>query len=285
MKHFRLKLALGAALAALWVRGAPAEGRLFRLNDNVVIRRAVIQLADLLPADAPAALEEAGKGIALGRAPQPGSMRRFDDQQIKELLTREPGVLRQISIPSRVTVWRSGWPISARAIRAVVFDFLRSQAEDEIDSAAELDWPGNLTAAEENPALEVTAASWADGYRKLQIHVRCLQRDVCGSFLVRASDSGKFAAQLPRRLSLVSQPSPGQGGAAPTASGLVKTEALAEAGEPATLFVESGNVQISMAVVCLQRGSLRQEIRVRDVSSQRVFRAQVLAKGRLLAVF
>jgi flagella basal body P-ring formation protein FlgA len=35
----------------------------------------------------------------------------------------------------------------------------------------------------------------------------------------------------------------------------------------------------------LQRGALHQEIRARDASSARVFRAEVLGKGKLRAVF
>ena len=59
--------------------------------------------------------------------------------------------------------------------------------------------------------------------------------------------------------------------------------ALTQPGDSATLILENDGIRISLAVVCLQRGFLRQEIRVRDAAGQRVYRAEVVGAGLLRA--
>jgi flagella basal body P-ring formation protein FlgA len=60
---------------------------------------------------------------------------------------------------------------------------------------------------------------------------------------------------------------------------------LAEAGKPAMLRFDGRGLRIWMRVLCLERGALGQEIRVRDPENHRVFHAEVTGVAELRAIF
>lgn len=279
-----LTFAAEVAVMCLLARSARATDGRVRLTESAGVKGAVIRLSDLFPGAAPAILRQAGEGIELGSAPQPGSVRTFERGQIMQSLGGAT-ILREISIPARVVIRREGWPIPASAILAAIRDFLgaRGEATNELPADMKLDWPTGLTTAEENPALQVAGARWDNGHHRLQIRIRCSQRSICGSFLVSAALPKNPDLQLgssgsPARLRLTGVPSQ-------FARRQLKEPVIAKEGEVAKLNIESIGMRISFPVVCLQPGALSQEIRVRKVGGARVFRARVLSRGELQAIF
>jgi hypothetical protein len=130
MKHLLLG-AIGMLLAAFpvaWCARNDTGDRketAVRLRDSIEVRRSRVWLSDLLPPDAPPAMQKASAAIELCPAPQPGSARVFDAVQIASKLVGRPEVLRQLAIPSRVTIRYLGWPIAEAAVRIAISKYLR----------------------------------------------------------------------------------------------------------------------------------------------------------------
>jgi flagella basal body P-ring formation protein FlgA len=63
----------------------------------------------------------------------------------------------------------------------------------------------------------------------------------------------------------------------------VPREILVYAGKPAMLSMHGGAMNISMRVICLDRGSLGQTIRVRDAAGRQIFHAKVIGLAAVQA--
>jgi hypothetical protein len=250
------------------------------LREAVEVKRSQVWLADLLPADAPIAIEHAGAAIELCHAPQPGSPRVLGAAQITLKLAGLPEILRQLFIPSRIIVRYSGWPIAETTVRLAISRFLRQQGrQHDLPDAARLEWPRPLSATEEHPVLEVMGVDWDNRQQSLQVRLRCLKRVSCGTFLVHVFLPPPFGEEWRERLGAERDRNRSQGQAAPTATGAV----LAERGKPATLILDDGGMRISIRVTCMQPGVLNQQIRVFDQQSRHVFQAEVVGAGLLHA--
>ena len=185
-----------------------------------------------------------------------------------------------------MTVRRTGWPISRAAIAAAVGDFLRTHKDGaKATFHIRLPLPGPRAAGlTENSELEVTAAQWDSRQRRLRMQLRCVERSACGSFVVTApgphsaSEDERRIAEKPSPSASTQSRSP-SAQATPTATGSV----LTQPGDSATLILESNSIRISLAVICLQRGYLNQEIRARDAASQRVYHAEIVGMDMLRA--
>lgn len=276
-----LAFALGLATAGVGQLASP----LVRLRESVEIKSDTIRLSDLLPSDAPPALKTACAAIELGRAPLPGSPRVLTESQLREKLAGQQPLLAQLALAASMTVRRTGWPISRAAIAAAVGDFLQQQGwrESDLPHPATLAWTG-AAGLTENSELEVTAAQWDSRQRRLRMELRCVERSACGSFVVTApgphsaSEDERRIAEKPSPSASTQSRSP-SAQATPTATGSV----LTQPGDSATLILESNSIRISLAVICLQRGYLNQEIRARDAASQRVYHAEVVGMDMLRA--
>ena len=264
--------------------GADRDTAAVRLRDAVEVKGNRVWLSDLLPANAPSALQKAGAAIELGHAPQPGSARVFAAEQIASKLVRRPEVLHQLSIPAEITVRNLGWPITEATVRIAISRFLREPGRLEpgqrgdLPDAARFEGLNSVAAAEEHPSLQMTGLAWDNRQQSVQVRLRCSSRVSCGSFLVHvilpAARGDEWHHQIEPAIGLDS----------PEAALLAATEdgpALAEKGKPAILILDEGSMRISVRVVCLQRGALNQQIRVLDAKSRRVFYAQVVGAGEL----
>src|SRR5579863_587299 len=146
-------------VAVEWVdRSHPAV----QLRDTVQVKGKQVWLSDLLPADAPPAMQKASDAIELCPSPQPGSARILEAEQITNKLARRPELLRELKIPSRITVRYAGWPIAEDEIRKTVAKFLRERWRADVPEATPLEWPPALASAEKDSALQVISASWDD---------------------------------------------------------------------------------------------------------------------------
>ncbi len=251
-----------------------------QLRDTVQVNGKQVWLSDLLPAGAPLALQKTGAAIAVCQSPQPGIARVLEAEQITNKLAGRPELLRQLKIPSRVTVRYAGWPIVEDAVRMAISKFLRERWKASLPEAAQLKWPEMLAVTEKDFALQVMSANWDNRQQSMQLCLRCSVRASCGSFLVHVVLPGPLTEVWHTRLEPGSGlNSSGDGDAALIASGA----ALAEKGKPATLVLDSGTMRISVRVICLQAGAMNQEIRVLDARTRHVFHAEVVGAGLLHA--
>jgi hypothetical protein len=274
-----------AAIPLVWCarkEGADRNEPAVQLRDAVEVKRNRVWLSDLLPPDAPSPLQKASAAIELCQAPQPGSARVLDAEQITVKLAGQPEVLRQLAIPPRITVRYSGWPIAEETVRMAISKFLREQGwRRDLPDAARLEWLRPLSATEKPPTLQVMGLNWDNRQQSIQVRLRCSTRASCGSFLVHVVLPPPLGDEWRDRLGSgigLNSPRAGQSAAATGDSA-----ALAEKGKPATLILDGGSVRISVRVICLQRGVLNQQIRVFDARSRHVFHAEVVGAGLLHA--
>jgi hypothetical protein len=286
MRCFRL-VAMGVLLAAIssgWCASSEGANRnepTIRLLDAVEVRGNRVWLSDLLPIDAPAAIRKTSATIELCQAPEPGSTRILDAALIAGKLVGQSDILRQLSIPPRITVRNSGWPIAASTVRIAISQFLHEQRwVRDLPDGARIESLQPSSATEETPALRVMSLDWDSRQQSVQVRLRCSVRASCSSFLVHlvlpAPLSEEWHTQLRLGSDLNSQPN---GRAADNRSGAV----LAEKGKLATLVLENGGMRISVRVICLQPGVLNQQIRVFDAKSRHVFHAEVVGANLLHA--
>ena len=268
--------------------GATVRARV-ELRAVAQVTRSGIFLADLLPARAPRWLHAAGAAIFLGFAPQTGSVRIFDSSEIVKSIATRPQILRQISVPDRVTVTRKSWPIEPGSMELPIREFFAARgwnADDLLLHAVEL--PGHAVALSEKPALEVRTAAWDSRSQVLQLFLRCVDRAQCANFLVLAKPKRQhvpggraelaFGARVHPRNANLELPENRR-------SGQLAQPALMHPGQTAELVLEGQGIQISMPVVCLESGVLGQQVRVRDAGSQRVFHAEIVGAGLVRAAF
>jgi hypothetical protein len=287
MKNVLLATMLLVGTPAMWCAGDQGRNNPVQLRDAVEVKRNRVWLFDLLPADASLALQKLSASIELCPAPQPGSVRVLDAGQITAKLARQPELLRQLAIPSHITIRYAGWPIAEERVRAAISQFLRQPGSHtaggtrSLPEAARVEWAQALSATEEHPALQVVNLSWDDRQQSIEVRLRCSTRAACASFLVDVILPPPRAEEWRRQLGLSS--SLNSPGSQPQSSTLGDGPALAEKGKPATLVLDDGSMRISLRVICLQRGVLNQQIRVVEARSRHVFRAEVIGVGLLHA--
>jgi hypothetical protein len=276
MTWIRSSTAVSLLLAgslALWAQGpAPVQ-----LRASAEVRGAVIRLSDLLPAGAASELQAAAQSVELGRAPQAGSERVLLGEQVVQRVAEEPRLAGRVSVPARVTIRRVAWPLDRQAVRNAVAGFLQAHGipASQLPPAEGLEWPGNVLALAEHPALEVTGASWDGRQRALELRLRCVERGLCGSFVVSAHASRpEMFDRQPLRSATGQFAQPRPAGAA-----------LARPGQKAILVLERDGMRLSLPVICLERGGLRDRVRVREARGQRVFQARVVGAGIVHAAF
>jgi len=259
--------------------GAAGIEPLVRLRDAIEVKQKRVWLSDLLPADAPAALQQISAAIQLCPAPEPGSTRILSAEQVTSKLVGQMDVRRQLTIPSLITVRYAGWPITDAMVRIAISKFLREMGvERDLPDGARLEWLQPFAANEEHPRLKVMGLEWDNRQQAVEARLRCATRASCSRFLVRVDLPAPIANEWHRLLKAgTGLNSPGA--VATVTAGMV----LAEKGKPAILILDDGGMRISLPVICLQRGVLNQHIRVIDTKSRRVFRAEVVGAGELHA--
>lgn len=282
MRFLPLILALSLEAVAALAASQPAVSKV-SLRERIEINRESIRLSDLLPPDAPVALIAASNPIEVGPAPLPGSPRVLLAPQLITKLADRPDLLSELVLPATITVTRKGWPIPLQSIRSAAASYMQKRGWPQAGLLARADiaWPAVIALAE-NPAFEVSGAFWDYRQHLLQLRVRCLKRLACASFLVMT----QFPGSLVERQIVFTPPattSPHPPLQSLEASQPASGNPLTHAGDPASLILESNGIRISLPVVCLQRGFLRQEIRVRDAAGPRVYRAEVVGMDLLRA--
>ncbi len=251
------------------------------LRECVDVNRENIVLSDLLPEQAEAALKNQGATIELGRAPQPGSLRVLDADEIARELANWPALLSRLYIPRQIVIQHSGWPIEKEQVQSAIQSFLRRKGSSlgALPKSAILRF-ADIGARQPAPALQVAAVAWDDLDQAVEFRLHCLDRSLCGSFLVRAEMPPSAADDWRTKL----RPEAAAAQRRKMSAADARTgAALVERGKPATLILEGANLRISLLVTCLERGALSQQIRVFDASNRRVYRAAVVGAALLRA--
>lgn len=270
-----LQLNLLAAFAPVFCLPCPALPAV-SLVTLAEVRQNTIRLSDLLPPEAGQALRQASAAIELGRSPQAGSRRVLEAAQIAERLASDPNLLRRLAIPDRIVIWRTAFPIPGEAIRQAIAGSLRAKGNETDLAESVLQWSGEVTSSEENPALQMESLHMDSRRQALEVRLRCVKPTACGSFLayLRVRQPGLAdwnQESAARRSGVANQPASG--------------EVLAQAGKRATLILASDAMRISVPVICLERGVLGQRVRVLDTANHRVLTAEVQGDGILQTRF
>ncbi len=285
MKHLWLGTWILLAVPLTWCAthdGAARIEPVVHLRDAIEVKGKRVWLADLLPSDAPSSIQKASAAIEICPAPQPGSARVLDAEQVTIKLAGQAELLRQLVIPPLLTVRNAAWPIAESAVRIAISKFLRERGwKQDLPAEARLEWLPPLAPSEEHPRLQVMGVDWDDRQQSIQMRLRCSARASCGSFLVHVILAPPLGEEWHERLrSGINAGSPGSGLAAYDNR---DAAVMAEKGKPATLILDGGSMRISLRVICLQAGVLNQQIRVIDARSRRVFHAEVVGRGILHA--
>lgn len=250
-----------------------AGGRaLVRLCERAGVAAETVRLSDFLPPEG-AAIREQAAAIELGRSPLLGSSRYFTRQQVEQALRNHADLTQRISVPDRITAFAAGWPISADIVQGAISKYAGSRGSGLDGSfSGPLTLLGSPVASQPMPDLKIDKVE-RDVFRdEIRFSVGCVQRNVCGIFLATMRQANGFFRQLP-------------GGALPRAriSSAVSKQLLVRAGMPAMLNLRNDSMDISLPVICLDRGSLGQIIRVRDASGRKIFRAKVIGAAQVQA--
>jgi len=257
----------------LILMGRQAFAERLRLCETAEVQRDTMQLSDLLPADSPPTLREASAAIHLGPSPKLGSVRVIEAAAITKELSGQPELLRELVIPDRIVVRRLGLAVSRAAIVSAIQSFYQKSGQNIDLRNVELVWDAGWTSTAVNPRLEVTRALWDAARRSWQWWMR-VQGEVRGPGFVVQSADPKLV--LGRVQSSARSEDPRGSEAGPP---------LVSAGTKAWLVVESGGVRLQTEVICLERGGLGQQIRVRSLSGHGVFQAEIIGDKLLEARF
>lgn len=246
--------------------GTAAGGKqAVRLLERAGSAGEAVRLSDFFPADAPPELRARAQGIVFGSAPRLGTRRIIQDSQIKDALAADPFLLTHVSVPDRVAVSPVAWPIPEAAIRKCITDFFAVQGQTPPAGINSLAWPHEIMASTASPQLRVSDAAGDVQRRSYDFTLICFRPSRCAPFLVRLPEgpSGLKARVSYRRARnrwVARDPS---------------AQVLVHPGDRCRLLLESGRIQVSMAVTCLERGGLGDIVRVRDLSRPRTFRAKI----------
>ena len=264
--RMRTKLLARAVLVALpWATPCLAE----RLRDEVKVETDTVWLSDLLSQDAGLRLRSAAEKIALGRAPEPGSVRIFSAFELKQAAAGWP----QIEVPEKVTVRRDGWSIEIASIREALGR--RSVAARFDLSRAEILPPPEFRSRTARPDLDVAAIRKEPGGGHLLVTMRCRDRRECGTFLVKTSlpkgtrvSAGALAE---------TNPLPGE-----QRTSNVNGDAFAvEPNHTAIVKIEESGLLITEPVTPLRRARRGEIVQVRSGFGRQVLRAEVIGPGLL----
>jgi hypothetical protein len=282
VKFFLINVCLTVVMTATceWLAGQQAPGAI-QLRDTVVIDHpGPVLLSDLLPSDAPVALRETGRNVALCRTPQAGTLRVLRAEQVLQTITTHADWVQRLTIPSRITIRYSGRPVSEGGVRDAISEFLRRHGWDSgLPESARLSLPEVAAAEGEN--FQVTHVQWDTQRKAIEVRLGCSKPRPCGAFLgyvllpqklsedLRNGLTRAVFADLERspRTAVPEDPHP----------------PLVAKGKNATLILEDATMRISVPVICLESGLLNQNIRVFDKRSRQVFLAHVVGDHLLRA--
>jgi flagella basal body P-ring formation protein FlgA len=176
-----------------------------------------------------------------------------------------------------VALRHTGWPLNIEGVRAIVQQTPTLRGFDL--SKAQIVAPADYTMQTPNPQLELRRIQQDREGRVLFVSVRCQERRVCGSFLVKVVLSNTISGVAVDQRPEIQQ----------TSSALVRRATISVAPEPvlvqpripARLVIEEDGLRITESVLPLGRARLGEVVRVLDPISHRSLLAEVESPGIL----
>jgi hypothetical protein len=291
----------GMALLAVAVFPVPCVAAPVTLRTEVEVSGAKISLADLLPSGSEKISSLDPRAIFFGDAPQPGKIRVLSVSDVRAHLAEGKVPAGSVLVAGSIHVRRAGYALSRDAVRERIAAFLKEERSANNGSSeapenalkqnssprfSDLQIPAGLMASEKDPELEVTSIRRDAFAHDLVIHLRCRRREVCGSFLVLASPAPGTSEFSSRNFSDSAIASGLRASQQPVALRAHNSAPmLVEPGKSAVLVLQGQGMRITLPVVCLERGSLAQQVAVRDPQTRKILQAKVVGRGQLSSTF
>jgi len=251
--------------------GIILKARVQVAGDNVTLRDVVASGSDAkLPED-----------IVLCQAPDLGTVRTLDKSEIARIL-HQRGVDIPLQGPDQIGILRLGRRISPDDLRPIIEAALKSSGPTAV-----------LKDVAIQSAMMIAPDSTLE-LSKLKFDAATLSYRAW--FAVMKKDPAKPA----RRIALFEATATLANGSAPVAIDLLQaakpvtaqTHAQAQAprsptlllvhrGESAMMRLEGEGFQAMLVVICLEDGGKEKIVRARDITSKRIYKAQVTERGRL----
>jgi len=299
---------IGRRMAGWWIAGvvvcAVFPGicecgavRIALLTDVSVSGDAIL-LADLLPKDTPGEVREAVGEVALGIAPQIGSVRRLRGKSVADAMEQAGIELERFAIPEAISVERDSRLLSSEEILASVHHALGRFSLSAEEAAVlrgvaggDIFWESGLRVplGDARLSVEDLAVDFEAGLARFRVAVGAEERGLPFEVFARvpARKAGVVnavrTAQTAGRLVLAGAVSARveKSSAVESAEGPV----LVALGKTARLRLHSENSVIWLDVKALQAGHAGETIRVSVPASGRTLRARVSGVRELEAVF
>jgi hypothetical protein len=274
----RFLISVGFAVVFMSAVGRCDRSReVIRLRDAVIVDHPTVWLSDLLSAGSSMALRTASASVVLCPAPQPGSMRVLDAEQIRIAMAARPDLFQRIAAPPSVIVQSKGWPIKQADIENAIAEYLRQRGTNaSLFAMARVDLPEFLVATGKNFQLQVAQMRWLSR-QLIEIRLHC-SHHACLDFLAHIVLPERSAEQS--RAALIRSVFPNSTQIpepAPAGSTLMAK------GTTAMLILEDARMRLSIPVTCLEAGQLNERIRVFDRRNRQVFLAEVVGDHLLRA--
>ena len=318
--HFRLRIPefgcrLAAVALALSFIPSPlgAAGSVqprVRIPKYAEVQGETIRLSDLLPPDAPAELGQFGARIILGNAPLPASQRVISKNQIELELREFPSVREQLDLPERLTISCKQRRLSPDEIWAAIDNFLAAEGLSASRTALKnsLSDQAPVFVTRADPGLVVKRMEPDRVRRRIRFLLWASNEPQVLPFYVTVAERAKSAAsaslnqvETGPRANLADNPedvrrTDGESFAAllegsrsgvrvykVTARSRVTPPAdiLVTKGKPTKLVVETETLRMTALVTPLESGAKGQLIRVKNLDTQRVFKAEVVGEDLL----
>jgi hypothetical protein len=275
MRILRL-IIFSATFALLSLPGIEAGGLRVALLANTEVQSDTILLANLLPANASQRIRDAAKKIALGAAPQRGTVRQFNRETLDTAIAAGGLSTADFAIPDSVTVRRGSRLISREEILVAIESALTKNpvAGITILRLNDIGFEAAVRVPPGDAGLEVTQIIFDQFIGRARFRLWAKSAPGTLPFYVTAKVAAiisgpQASGQL---LSAVAHPQTANDISSPV---LVATDRRAR------LHLHSSNMEMLLEVRPLQRGHLGEVIRVRLAGSGRTMQARVTAAGYL----
>jgi hypothetical protein len=280
-------LALFFVLAPVGVVIARSFQPRVQIPNVVQVEGEALRLSDLLPPNAPPELSEICRGVILGDAPLPASLRVISRVQIAAPLRQFPSTLEQLEIPDRVIVARKRRRLSPAEILTAIQTSMAKEGSHglQMPKLNGLNLQAPVFVTKPDPGLKVKRVEPDRVERKTHFLLWTSKEPQVLPFYVtveglwetaggRTDSPGSVGGSLSRAYARTGESTPRE-----TSSPVV----LVSRGKPAKLVVETPTLRMTALVTPLESGVNGQIIRVRSLDTQRVLKAEVVGRGLLQA--
>jgi len=228
------------------------------LLPEVAVTGASLSLCDLLPPDASAQLRSQAMEISLGASPQPGARRVLDRDFVDRAIAADLRIAPQVAVPERVLITRNVRLIDLQDVFQAVRGFLKARKSAAADSLGvdDLALEAQVFVGPGDPGLRVLDVSVDAARRYVRWKLSASNDPEVLPFYAgaRIGDASLFSPRAYPRTASAS---------VAAAARKPQRESLIAPGQRATLNLQSDALEMVLDVLCLDRGGVGQQVRVR----------------------